>query len=707
MIKFLIYLFESGICMLILYLVYWFFLRKETYFTFNRIYLVGSILLVLLVPFIHVHLSISMNRSLGEPAMRIMQFRDYYQELIAMTDPYYHEIEYRDPSTMENGFDTPVSSYGSSAGTLKEPSDIQEIGEAETDNLMNIGSWGISPARIILLLYIGGVVYFLFRLLFLCLRLFYLTRKNNIIRKNGFRLVDLREDFSPFSFFRFVFINLKSISEKDLEKMLAHETAHVRQKHTMDHLFAHGLAVFQWFNPFAWQIRNALKTVHEYIADKAVLDQGFRLFDYQSLLLKQVITYHSVELVNNFNLKPIKNRITMMTKIRSGMPARLKALVVIPFALLIFILFAEFTFTGPDKTVLNIHSIAKEKKITRQLEGLWKNNSHDSYGQLVFFDAEKMSILEEQGKAREYFYRVDNNEIIVSPVPDIPANSSIGMKYTLREDVLTIWWSDAEECKYSKTPYQNSMDLILSKNRLNIDLPVISRYRILENQDRVLNIFLGYPDEGRSGEPELVFLGRKISYEEFPGILNETKNKIKAIDQPYLTVVFHVDKEIPMGYLSKLKLMLRENKTLKIADAGIPIEDQVSPVLRHAVGLPRLLPPPDALIIEEEEIRAQGIEIFKINLTSHDLAPADLHNRLIEIARNNEKYVMVLEYDSAVPYGEYMETVDMIFDAVYVLREELALSKYNIPYEDLGSTQQQEIKKTYPMTLTERNVDDE
>ena len=56
MITFLIYLFESGICMLILYLVYWFFLRRETYFTFNRFYLVGSVFLVLLVPLIHINI---------------------------------------------------------------------------------------------------------------------------------------------------------------------------------------------------------------------------------------------------------------------------------------------------------------------------------------------------------------------------------------------------------------------------------------------------------------------------------------------------------------------------------------------------------------------------------------------------------------------------------------------------------------------------
>ena len=59
-----------------------------------------------------------------------------------------------------------------------------------------------------------------------------------------------------------------------LQNVLEHEKAHIMQRHSLDHLFAHGLAVFQWFNPFAWQIRKALKTTHEYIADRQVIEQG-------------------------------------------------------------------------------------------------------------------------------------------------------------------------------------------------------------------------------------------------------------------------------------------------------------------------------------------------------------------------------------------------------------------------------------------------
>ena len=125
---------------------------------------------------------------------------------------------------------------------------------------------------------------------------------------------------------------------------------HISGKGTPWIIFLHtGLAVFQWFNPFAWQIRKALKTTHEYIADRQVIDRGVERIDYQSLLLKQVIGYHSVELVNNFNLKPIKKRIAMMNKNKSGLPARLKAALVAPFAILIIFPFCRFYAEGKQR----------------------------------------------------------------------------------------------------------------------------------------------------------------------------------------------------------------------------------------------------------------------------------------------------------------------------------------------------------------------
>jgi len=691
--------------MVFLYLAYWFFLRKETYFNFNRFFLVGSIFLVLLIPLLHVNLSISRNETFRGPAARIVQVRSYYEQLIAMTDPDYLNINRSSGAGMNDLFEGSMPGNRSTEN-LNFSFDLSREEElAGTTGGKNSIFRDISVAEIILLVYLSGVFYFFIRFLYLVIRLIILSKKYGVVRQNDLKMVKLKEELSPFSFFSYVFINLDVLSDTELNNIIAHEKTHMKQWHTIDHLFAQGLAVFQWFNPFAWQIRNALKTTHEYIADKNVLDQDFGLFDYQSLLLKQVITYHSVELVNNFNLKPIKKRIAMMTKLRSGIPAKLKALLVIPFAVLLFLFFADFTISGTENGIFNINSLMKEKQDQEKLIGLWKNEDEGNYGQLIFCDSEKMYILEEQTSCREYYYSISDNLLTLSFNPEGTVN--MVMKYKLTDSAFTIYWSNKEFSVYRKTPFKNSMELVLDNRDMKIDLPVISRYRLMEDQSRIYDIFLGYPEESKTDDPKLVFIQKEIDFGQFSGMLEKEKQNYKAIDHPYLTAVFHIDKDIPMKYVYKLKQILRENNSLKFADAGIPGDEQVLPVLKHAVGLPRLLPPVDALIIEKEEIRKRGIGIFGIDLASRSNSPAILNRDIKEFIKENMKYVLLLQFDNETPYGEYIEAVDMIFDAIYDLREELALSKYNIPYNDLGPVQQKEIKEVYPVTLTEENVDED
>ena len=382
MVRFMIYLLETGFCLSLLYLAYWLFLRKETYFNFNRLFLVGSIAITLIVPVLHLNLFIPQGSSLENPAKGIIKVRSSYEEMIRMIDADFgtepgseHSFGYR--GTGEAGLDEGgrIPMEGSH-GIITDQGD----GLIKDTRFGNWFSW----TRILIIIYIGGVVYFLARFVYLVIRLYLLAKRNRVTRQEGFRMVEIKEDISPFSFFRFLFINNGTFNDSELYHVLEHEKAHIRQKHSMDHLFAHGLAVFQWFNPFAWQMSKALKTTHEYIADRQVIDRGIEMFDYQSLLLKQVIGYHSVELVNNFNLKPIKKRIAMMNKSRSGVPAKFKAMLVAPVAILVFFLFADFTLRGSSATTDPV----------KELSGLWIKQSDDNFSKALYIEDGKFSYMD-------------------------------------------------------------------------------------------------------------------------------------------------------------------------------------------------------------------------------------------------------------------------------------------------------------------------
>ena len=53
--------------------------------------------------------------------------------------------------------------------------------------------------------------------------------------------------------------------------IVLHEDIHVREKHTFDILFAEILFLLQWFNPFVWLLKDAIKNNLEYKTDHQVV----------------------------------------------------------------------------------------------------------------------------------------------------------------------------------------------------------------------------------------------------------------------------------------------------------------------------------------------------------------------------------------------------------------------------------------------------
>ncbi len=698
MARFILYLFETGICLALLYLAYWLLLRKETYFNFNRLFLVGSIVLALSVPLLHLNFSIRQGGSLESPALGILKFRNYYQEFIRMTDAdfgiepgdWYGASPHNEISRETRGAGMPaaeaVSGVLPGSGGLSVPEE-------------RLSGRGLSAARIILFIYTAGVLYFFTRFIYLVVRLFLLARKHGISRQEGFRMVEMKEDIAPFSFFRFLYINQEFLNDAEFRNVLEHEKAHIRQKHSIDHLFAHGLAVFQWFNPIAWQMRNALKTTHEYIADRWVVKRGFEPSDYQSLLLKQLIGYHSVELVNNFNLHPIKKRIAMMTKKRSGLPAKLKAMLVIPFTLIIFLLFADFTLKGPGNSLTDMKAVLAAGRSAADLDGLWVKQGKDSFSDLLLFSGDRFSFAEGTELSKTFYWKMEKSALVLS---EQKGAGGIYLKAELDGDLLTIWWNNKRCSQYKRTDVGNTLDLFLSRQDMQISLPEISQYRLLEKQDLVYRICLGFAEDGSR---VMNFNGKRVSLSDIPGEVEKEREKHSKLDAGNLTAMLFVDGNMPMEELVKLKETMRKMDALKFADAGFPhgSEHTVSPLLYHTVALPRLLPPQDAVYLDKKDVEKHGIRLFVVDLSERNTTPREVDEKLERFIRENEggKYAISLEYDREIPYGQYIESVDMVFAVIYRFREEMAQKRYKAGYAELGPSLQKEIRQAYPMVLSE------
>jgi len=687
MFKFILYLIESGLCLSVLFVLYLLFFRKETYFTFNRYYLVGIIFLSMMIPLVHVNIRVKEHQTLEPTLVEIGKFRNYYERLIVLSDP--------DFSTYyENGlpravFEGEWAMFRRAEIPLNGQKALFEstpLVEQKTSSKWSLFQW-------LAMIYAAGIIFFLVRFLVLLTGLLRQLSAYPVIERFGIKIVLMPQEVPPFSFFRYVFIHEKVIDLPEFEQILAHERVHIYQSHSTDLLIAQALVIFQWFNPLVWQVQKAIKINHEFIADNKVVNSGFELFDYQTLLLSQLISIRSVELVNNFNLISIKKRITMMTKIKSGFQAKLKALMAIPATIILLFLFTDLTISSPTLRFSNYTPITF-KLNQPTLEGLWKSDSPQSEYSLLSITKNTINILGSKNIVRNYKVDFTANHLLLKT----GYHQTIKLPIKTSGNLLTIWWSPEESVKYRKTAFSNSLELFMSETHQKISLPSISHYQILERQELVINVILGmnyFEVDGTKG-----------SLQEFERLIKKAKLKRNALDQPLLVVNLNIDKKVPMKQVDQIYQVLRKNQLLKISYAGYTNAEEVPDLLQHAASIPKLLPPPEAKYLtkeKEEGLRSEDkiMDIIALKNSADQKFITAVKNRF----NQNNKLIMLLQYDNNTPFGQYVSYVDATYMAVYSMRDKLAMSKYNLPYNDLPKPMQKDIRKHYPMRLSEKNID--
>lgn len=185
-------------------------------------------------------------------------------------------------------------------------------------------------------LYLAGVLVLSARFLVQACSLWHLILCTPEKTINGIRVKCLNGSSGPFSFFGWIFLNPATVKEDELDEILTHEMAHVKQRHSVDVLLAEMVSICCWMNPFAWLLKREVRLNLEFLADKRVVEAGFATQSYQYHLLG--LAYgHKYGLSNNFNFSHLKKRIIMMNKKKSNGTGRIKyALFMVPaFALLV------------------------------------------------------------------------------------------------------------------------------------------------------------------------------------------------------------------------------------------------------------------------------------------------------------------------------------------------------------------------------------
>jgi len=297
------YLVKLTISLGIVWLFYQFILRRLTFYNSNRWYLLAYTALSFFFPFVNIA-SLVESRS---------------NDLIQLV-PSVHQYT----TALEEASNCPAPIWS----TTYDKWDFIAIGL-------------ITVAAILLLRFI--VRYFSF------LRI---QRKAKLISENGVKIYQVDDNIIPFSFGNSIFINSHLHTEAELQEIVRHEFVHVRQKHTIDIIWAEILCIINWYNPFAWLLKRSIRQNLEFIADNKVIENGINKKQYQYLLLK-VIGNSQFSIATQFNFSSLKKRIVMMNKTKSAKRQLGRFLFLFPVLAIILLSFRK---SLSETTVPKVHA---------------------------------------------------------------------------------------------------------------------------------------------------------------------------------------------------------------------------------------------------------------------------------------------------------------------------------------------------------------
>ncbi len=186
-------------------------------------------------------------------------------------------------------------------------------------------------------------------------RLFRTIRRSDGKRYTSYTLIESSEFEGAFSFFRFIFIP-KDLTESERKIILKHEEAHILQKHWIDLFLSNIISLIWWFNPVIRLYEKAIRSNHEYLADQEVLTD-YEHTDYQQTLVNQWFKAPVFPIVNSFSYSNRLKRINMMKKNTSNPLKKAFALLTLP-GICLFL----WSFSVPEYIIKN-NKLSSEKDI--------------------------------------------------------------------------------------------------------------------------------------------------------------------------------------------------------------------------------------------------------------------------------------------------------------------------------------------------------
>ena len=400
MTEFLIYDLKVAVLIAAFYFCYRLLMERETMHRLNRIVLLSSILLSLVLPLCVITL---------------------------------HETIEVESSQVDTSAGMSIQETGHSEQGITELETIsaeEAVTPSIETNMMDFVMTIFQPSIIFALFIIGLVC----RLLFIAKSYRQLCRmikdSEQHSLEDGVTLAVVDLPVAPFSWMHTIVLSRIDYEECN-PSILAHERGHIQQHHSWDIVFVEALTALQWFNPVVWLLRRDLRTIHEYEADASVLSSGSDVSQYIQLLMRKAMGTKACTLANGINNSVLKKRVTMIIKPRSNRWQCLRIAYLLP--LIAISLYASCE-TVKDYQIKEDPAFILKVKDGKDCLAV-KVPVGAFYSWIVNGKLAERSIVEEDGNWNVYtpvedcVFMLDGKEISKDNVPYVPLSSIKELKF--------------------------------------------------------------------------------------------------------------------------------------------------------------------------------------------------------------------------------------------------------------------------------------
>ncbi|MFD0765008.1 M56 family metallopeptidase [Mucilaginibacter lutimaris] len=278
--KTITYLLQVSACTGIFYGFYFLLLRRLTFFTLNRWYLLATLLLSFIIPAINISIDTVRPPTIIQPVMYLNQIQ-----------------------------------------VIDEP--VKDMPEVTTQPVVEKAYDWVTPVKVVYMMMMAiSVLHLAFTLLVFYCR----SRAGRLMQIGNVKVLRGNGKQGNSSFLNVIFVNDDGLEPDEIKQIIAHEMLHVQLLHSADRIIARLVQIVLWFNPFTYCYIRSIEENHEFEVDRIIACNANKSI-YAQLLFKLSISGQSY-LMHSFSKVPLKSRIAMLfNKPTSNMKKIIYALV--------------------------------------------------------------------------------------------------------------------------------------------------------------------------------------------------------------------------------------------------------------------------------------------------------------------------------------------------------------------------------------------